>query len=165
MQKILVLVFILAVFSLGWLSSSMYAVASASETPVREPFGQPQSVMKTPSDRVSEDRIHVFSDRIVLDIQNASWSVFTPTRSMEPLISEKANGIELKPRTPSELKIGDIISYKSRFTSGLVIHRITDVGYDENGWYAIVKGDNNPEQDPGKVRFDQVNGVLIGIIY
>jgi signal peptidase I len=84
---------------------------------------------------------------------------------MEPLISDKAHGIELKPKSPSELKVGDVILYKSDFTTGLVIHRIIETGYDENGWYSIVKGDNNAEQDPGKVRFDQINGVLIGIIY
>ena len=31
--------------------------------------------------------------------------------------------------------------------------------------YFIMKGDNNPTSDPGKVRFSQMNRVLIAIIY
>ena len=33
------------------------------------------------------------------------------------------------------------------------------------GIYFILKGDNNPEQDPGRVRFKQIKRVLIGVIY
>jgi len=165
MQRFLVVIFVLAVFGLGWLSSSMYATALEAES--QKPFllGQPQSAVSTPADRVAENQIHVYDDRIILDVRNASWASFTPTKSMEPLISEKAHGIELKPKSPSDLKIGDVISYNSEFTTGIVIHRIIKTGFDEQGWYAVVKGDNNAEQDPGKVRFEQVNGVLIGIIY
>jgi len=163
MQKILTIIFILSVFGLGWVSSSMFAIASATGS--QQPLGFGQAVLSTPSDRVSEDKIHVFDDKIVLDIKNASWASFTPTHSMEPLISDKSHGIELSPKSPEELKVGDVISYNSDFTTGLVIHRIIKTGVDENGWYAIVKGDNNAEQDPGKVRFDKINGVLIGVIY
>jgi len=162
MQKTLIILFILSVFALGWVSSSMYAVASTMDSQM--PLGG-QSAISTPSQRVSEDNIHVFSDKVVLDIENASWASFTPTHSMEPFISDKSYGIELKPKSPVELKVGDVISYNSDFTTGLVIHRIIETGLDEQGWYAIVKGDNNAEQDPGKVRFDKVNGVLVGIIY
>jgi hypothetical protein len=162
MQKFLIIVFVLSVFALGWVSSSMYAVAANSG--LQSPSGG-QAALSTPSDRVSEDKIHVFSDKIVLDIKDASWASFTPTHSMEPFISENSNGIEIKPSSPADLKIGDIISYKSDFTTGLVIHRIIETGFDQNGWYAIVKGDNNAEQDPGKVRYEDINGVLIGIIY
>lgn len=162
MQKTLIILFILSVFTLGWVSSSMYAIAANMNS--LQPFGG-QSVLDTPADRVSEDEIHVYSDKVVLDLKDASWASFTPTHSMEPLISEKAHGIEIKPKSPSEMKVGDVISYNSDFTTGLVIHRIIETGFDEQGWYAVVKGDNNAEQDPGKVRFDDVNGVLVGIIY
>jgi hypothetical protein len=33
------------------------------------------------------------------------------------------------------------------------------------GWYAIMKGDNLSYSDPGKIRFDQVQRVVIGILY
>jgi hypothetical protein len=163
MQRILTIVFILSVFGLGWVCSSMFALVEA--TGAQQPFGLSQSLLDTPADRVSEKDIHVFDDKIILDIKNASWASFTPTHSMEPLLSEKAHGIEVKPTSSSNLEVGDVISYNSDFTTGLVIHRIIETGYDDKGWYAIVKGDNNSEQDPGKVRFDDINGVLIGVIY
>ena len=166
MSRLTIIAFVILVFSLGWVCSSMYAAAS-SQT-VQKPLvlnSDGQKALSTPSDRVSEDRIHVYSDRIVIDIKDASWATFTPTHSMEPLISEKANGIETKPKSFTELKAGDVISYKSEYADGIIIHRIIKTGFDENGWYAIVKGDNNSEQDPGKVRFDQINGVLVGVIY
>ena len=166
MSKLLVIAFVTLVFSLGWISNSMYASASSQNT--QKPFlfnSNGQMVLSTPSDRVSEDRIHVYDDKIVIDLKDASWATFTPTHSMEPLISERANGLEIKPKSFTELKVGDIISYKSEYADGIIIHRIIKTGFDEKGWYAIVKGDNNSEQDPGKIRFEQVNGVLVGVIY
>ena len=162
MQRTLITIFVLAVFGLGWISSSMYAVAENANA--QKPFGG-QGTTATPENRISENQIHVYDDRIILDVKNASWASFTPTHSMEPLISDQSHGIEIKPKSNSDIKIGDVISYSSDFTTGLVIHRVISTGYDETGWYAIVKGDNNAEQDPGKVRFDKINGVLIGIIY
>lgn len=165
MQKSLIIIFVLAVFSLGWISNAMYAIAANSGAQQPASFNQAQAVFETPADRISQDKIHVFSDKIVLDIEGATWATFTPTHSMEPFISEKANGIELKPNSPMELKVGDIVSYESEFADGLIIHRIIQTGFDEQGWYAIIKGDNNPAADPGKARFEQIHGVLIGIIY
>ena len=166
MTRFLFIAFVVLVFSLGWVCSSMYAAVSSQSTQMPFIFSsQGQKAVSTPSDRVSEDQIKVYSDKVVLDLKGASWSTFTPTHSMEPMISEKANGIELKPKSPDELKVGDIISYKSDFADGIIIHRIIESGFDDNGWYAIVKGDNNSEPDPGKVRFEQINGVLVGVIY
>ena len=47
----------------------------------------------------------------------------------------------------------------------LIVHRVVRTGYDRNGWYAIAKGDNIEQPDPDKIRFDQINGVLVAIIY
>jgi len=162
MQRTLITIFVLAVFGLGWISSSMYAVAENANA--QKPFGG-NGTVAAPENRISESQIHVYDDRIILDVKNASWASFTPTHSMEPLISDQSHGIEIKPKSSSDITVGDVISYSSDFTTGLVIHRVISTGYDETGWYAIVKGDNNAEQDPGKVRFDKINGVLIGIIY
>ena len=61
--------------------------------------------------------------------------------------------------------MGDIISYRSSIAGGLVVHRVIGTGVDDQGVFYIVQGDNNPVRDPEKVRFDQIHGVLIGIIY
>ncbi|MBW3022887.1 hypothetical protein KY308_02195 [Candidatus Woesearchaeota archaeon] len=166
MSRFLFTAFVLLVFSLGWVCSSMYTASGSENTQMPFLFNsQGQKVWSTPSDRISEDQIHVYDNKVVLDLEDATWSTFTPTHSMEPMISEKANGLEVKPKSFVELNVGDVISYKSELAGGIVIHRITETGFDTEGWYAIVKGDNNSAQDPGKVRFSQINGVLVGVIY
>ncbi|MCX8147179.1 MAG: signal peptidase I [Candidatus Woesearchaeota archaeon] len=121
--------------------------------------------ISSPSDHIKEDKIHVYSDRIVIDVSNASWASFVNTNSMDPVIDSGANSIEIAPKSEEEIKVGDIISFTTDYTSGLVIHRVVSIGYDEQGIYYVTKGDNNPTADPGVRRFNDVKGIVIGIIY
>jgi len=45
------------------------------------------------------------------------------------------------------------------------VHRVVYKGKDSIGTYFILKGDNNEEVDPGKVRFEQIKYKTIAIIY
>ena len=72
------------------------------------------------------------------------------------------NTIRIK--VPAEsLQIGDIISYSKG--ENIIIHRIVNKDYDEKGLYFVLKGDNNPLSDPGKVRADQILGKVVAIFY
>ena len=42
---------------------------------------------------------------------------------------------------------------------------ITKLGEDEEGWFAVTKGDNSKKEDTEKVRFGQVKYVIAGILY
>ncbi|OGM02715.1 signal peptidase I [Candidatus Woesearchaeota archaeon RBG_13_36_6] len=119
----------------------------------------------TPQDRIKEEQIKVYENMVVIDLENASWAKFVSTGSMIPTLSEDANAIELTPSSPKEIYVGDIISYVSPDGEDIIIHRVVEIGEDEQGWYAITKGDNNQLNDPFKVRFEQIERVLIGIIY
>lgn len=121
--------------------------------------------ISSPSNHIEESQIHVYKDRIVIDIDDAQWAKFTDTNSMDPVLDKEANSIELKPESPNDVSIGDIISYRSDYTDGLVVHRIIEKEEDEEGIYFTAKGDNNPSEDPGKIRFDQIEGVLVAVIY
>lgn len=116
-----------------------------------------------PKDRIPESDIFVYSDHVVLNIKNAQWSKFTDTNSMDPVIDAGANALHIVPQYPEDIQIGDIISYESEY--GIIIHRVKQIGYDQDGWYAIAKGDNNPTDDPFRVRFNQIKRVVVGIIY
>ena len=118
----------------------------------------------SPSDWITEKQIEVFSDRVVLDIKDAQWAAFTNTNSMDPVLDENANAIQIVPRSEAEIGVGDIVSYVHP-TAGRIIHRVAYKGQDENGTYFIMKGDNNPTSDPDKVRFDQIKTVTVAIIY
>ena len=84
---------------------------------------------------------------------------------MDPVLDIGHNAIQIIPKSEDEIKVGDIISYKSEQIEGNVIHRVINIGEDNEGWYATLKGDNLRSPDPGKVRFSQVRRIVIGIIY
>ena len=44
-------------------------------------------------------------------------------------------------------------------------HRVIEVGSDTAGGYYIVKGDNNPVEDSEKVRFAQIEGIVVAVVY
>ena len=131
-------------------------------------FANPENLLSaperpSPSNWIKESQIKVYRDRVVLDIKNANWSKFTNTNSMDPFLDEDANAIEILPENPEDIKVGDVISYKTVF--GILIHRVIEIGEDKQGIYYIVKGDNNYLRDPFKVRYEDVEGVLVAIIY
>lgn len=160
MKKTVILLLIINIFILGWLTNNVYSNSST-----QSPYGVDTREKISPNDWIKKDQIHVYEDKIVIDIKGAEWAEFENTNSMDPIIDEYSNSIELKPSHENQLSIGDIVSYRSDYTDGIIIHRIIEIGYDEAGWFAILKGDNNSKEDPGNVRFDQIHGVLVGILY
>ena len=119
----------------------------------------------SPADRIKDEQIHVYQDRIVIDLKNAEWAGFTDTNSMDPVIDIEANAIEIIPKSEDEIQVGDIISYKSNYADGTIIHRVIEIGQDNYGWFCRVKGDNLASPDPGKVRFPDIERVVVGILY
>jgi len=74
---------------------------------------------------------------------NSVIVAFVEGISMEPLF--RAGDLVILQK-PNDLKIGDVIVYKKN-NGALVIHRIIDVAYCQNGVFYIVQGDNNPIPD------------------
>lgn len=116
----------------------------------------------SPANWVQDNQILIYPDRIVILVPNATLSRYANTKSMDPIIDFNANGIEIKPQSPQDIHVGDIISYEKG--GNLIVHRVINIGVDENGWYCITKGDN-AIQDDGKIRFDSIRSVTIIIIY
>lgn len=117
----------------------------------------------SPSDWIKENQIQVYPQQVVLDIPGAKWARFTNTNSMDPFIDETANAIEISPSNPDAIQVGDVIAYQTSY--GVLIHRVIEKGIDEQGIYYVVKGDNNQFKDPFKVRFADVQGVVVAVIY
>jgi len=122
-------------------------------------------VESSPFKRISRDDIRIYNDRIIMYVNKAFAAGFARSRSMYPFINENVFALEVKPKSQDELRVGDVIGFESKTFNTSIIHRIIDIGEDEQGWYAITKGDNNPVPDPGKVRFEDISGVLVGLIY
>lgn len=153
-------------FFAGWFAHGFYVAIkpSVTEQPT-DIFSIEKNNLASPSNHLENKHIRVYNDLILLDVQDASWSVFTDTRSMEPVLNAHTNGIEIKPKSEEDIHIGDIVSYTSKYAEGIIVHRIIDKQTDEQGTYYILKGDNNPTADPGKIRFTQIHGVIVGIVY
>jgi len=150
-------ILLFAVFSLGF--SVSYFISLMQDTQ-----NQNNLLLTTnaPSDFISEDKITVYPDKVIIQIDNASLSSYAPTGSMRPLFDSGANGIRIIPKSPDNIHIGDIISFGR--DSGLIVHRVVEKGTDEQGVYFITKGDNNQIQD-GKVRFSEIRYLTVGVLY
>ncbi|MFC1755383.1 signal peptidase I [Thermoproteota archaeon] len=166
-NKILISSFVTCFFAgilIGILWASMNPIGS--EMPLSMNILSPVSTeLVSPSDHITESDIHVFSDKIIIDIDNASWASFTDTNSMDPFIDAGSNSIEILPQSEDDIQVGDVISFRTGFSAGLIIHRVVEVGEDSKGKYYITKGDNNELKDPGKRRFDDIAGVVVAVIY
>ncbi|MBI4895719.1 MAG: signal peptidase I [Candidatus Aenigmarchaeota archaeon] len=162
MNKSIIAILMIAAFALGYLAANPSVLSAPTEVIAANLDGKAIERI-SPQDHIKENQILVTSDKITLNIKDASWSTFTDTNSMDPVLDQGSNGIEVAPASINDVKVGDIISYRSKY--GLIIHRVVKTGFDEQDWYALVKGDNNPVNDPDKVRFDQIHGVLVAIIY
>ena len=83
--------------------------------------------------------------------------------SMYPLLYKGAETILIKP-PESEIKLGDIINFRVKDV-GLIVHRIVKIGTDDTGKYFVTRGDNNPVIDEYKIRYKNIEGVVIAILY
>ena len=119
----------------------------------------------SPYDWIKLEQINVYEDEVIIRIEKPEWAIYTDTNSMDPLIDSTSNAIEIIPKTKEDIHLGDIVAYEPELKEGIVTHRVIDIGQDEEGWYAILKGDNNEKPDPGKVRFWQIRRVVVAIIY
>ena len=152
--KIWILLLVLALLSWG--------VLSVSERQFPAAFGGVAEI-SSPGNWVQREQIKVYEEGVVLTIPNAIWASFTDTNSMDPVLDSDAHALEVLPQNSAAIQVGYIISYKTPY--GVLVHRVVEIKSDEEGIYYIVKGDNSPFRDPGRVRFEDVKGVVVAIIY
>ncbi|MBR9692219.1 signal peptidase I [Candidatus Woesearchaeota archaeon] len=130
---------------------------------VRYAFSLDSSAVDSPSDHIAIEDLHVFKDKAVIDTDNLIWARVLDTHSMEPVLNANSVSLELLPSTFSDISVGDVISYSHNLK--VIIHRVILISEDSAGWYCVTKGDNNKEADDYKVRFSDVKGVLVGVLY
>jgi len=160
-MKTSILIMFSIVFLLGFLSANIASFYLISGLEVPFLFWN-SSNDDAPFDFIDERDIKVYHDRIVIFIDDASLSKYAPTGSMLPIFDQGANGIRIAPNSEEDIHVGDIISYER--AGRLIVHRVVEKGIDEEGVYFIAKGDNNEISD-GKVRFDNIRYVTVGVIW
>lgn len=118
-----------------------------------------------PKDRVMEDQIRVSRNKVVIDIDNIYWGYMLDSNSMDPLLDEGTTVLTVKPSGPNDISIGDLLVYKANLSEYNIVHRVINISADDEGIFFITKGDNNPYDDPFRIRFNDVVAIVIGIIY
>ena len=149
------LVFMIFVFALGFVIGNFWDYFSITR-------GITGAAVNAPSDFINNREILVYPDRIVIKISGATISNYDSTGSMEPVLGEGANGIGVKPVSQNEINVGDIVPFRKG--DDLIVHRVISRGADSEGVYFITKGDNSNFED-GKIRFSDIEKVLVGVIY
>ena len=119
----------------------------------------------SPFEWVKHNQIDVYSNKVVIEVKNAQKRLFLDSNSMDPLLDEFSSTIEVKPKKASDIHVGDIVAYKSPESDIPWVHRVVEIGEDSYGIYFMLKGDNNSFEDEAKVRFNQIEGIVIGIVY
>ena len=120
---------------------------------------------ESPADRLQDSDINVFANSVRVDIKNAKWRAYIDSNSMDPLIDEGTTTIEIKPKNANEIKVGDIVAYDVEGYDYAFVHRVIEIGNDENGVYFVTKGDNYYKEDSNKVRLNDVEGIVVGVLY
>ncbi len=118
----------------------------------------------SPRDWIKESNIEMRPDGVFIHFNNPQWAILADTNSMDPVFDSEAHLIQTLVTSQDEVHVGDILSYSSPLGFSIV-HRVIEIGNDEDGWYAITKGDNNPTPDPWKIRFEWVRRITVAIIY
>ena len=142
----------------------IFLTANVQVSGVESPVGShKENKANAPSDKINQNSIEVYEDKVVIKIGNASLSKYAGTQSMVPVFDKGANGIRIIPENEKCIELGDIVTYESD-NGDLIVHRVIEIGEDEQGTYFVVKGDNNLFSD-GKIRFSQIRYITIGILY
>ena len=119
----------------------------------------------SPANFFNTDQIKVYRDRVILEQENIVWAGFEDTKSMLPIINKNSNALQIIPNCPEDIQLGDIVSYRSHYADGIIIHRVIHIDEDSEGIYFVLKGDNNPTSDPGRIRCNQIDRKVVAIIY
>ena len=116
-----------------------------------------------PQVRIGADTLRLEENYVRFDVTGVEVGIVSDSKSMVPILDENNLVLEIMPKSPGEIRVGDIIIYE--LNGERIIHRVIEVGADDDAWFVIAKGDNNPVADPEKVRWQQIRGVVIGIMY
>ena len=118
--------------------------------------------VNAPSSHISEGDIIASKGNVIINVSNLILTRYVNSDSMAPLLGNGAMGIEIIPTSKEDIHVGDVVTF--RRDDILIAHRVVEIGSDEDGGYFITKGDNNNAEDD-KIRFEQIESVLVGVIY
>lgn len=164
MKGLLIVTVLVLFFLLGFISNAAINYGVYTGQGLQKLSSTQAKEQPSPSDYIKENQIDVQGNKVILNIRGVSWSSFADTNSMDPLLDDNSNALEIVP-VCEDLRAGDIVVYNSIIYDDYIVHRIQSINFDDGGIYFRLKGDNNPALDPEKVRCDQIKYQVIGVLY
>ncbi len=117
-----------------------------------------------PTNVTGQDALDFSPDKATLHVAQPFGAVLTDSDSMRPVMDEDTMLVQIPPEQ-REIRPGDIIAFTANYSATIIVHRVIAVGKDDEGWFAITKGDNNVKPDPEKVRRDDLIGITAATVY
>lgn len=165
MKKKYIFVFVCVIIAMIAITKS-FGTMNSLESPLELDSSNATLKISSFSDsRLQKEDIRIYEDKVIVSVDSPVIARFTDTDSMKPTFDSEANAIEIVPESPEEVHVGDIASYYSDIANTVIIHRVVETGYDEQGWYAYFEGDALDERDPEKVRFNKIQRVVVMMIF
>ena len=93
------------------------------------------------------------------------YSNVQDTHSMQPVIGGNSTVIRFVPEGSSDIKLCDMVEFGTAEKAPWALHRIVEIGQDEEGTYYVTKGDNNNLVADRKVRFKDIHYVVLAVVY
>lgn len=161
--------------SRSWIWSIALGLLLVAAMSLSAGFGLAVFLLDSPSVAAAPERVDFASawrQAVALGTAEGEIKPITgPTESMLPTM-QTGQRMVVSRVSHLELKVGDIvIVYQWQpFQHGgqeliLVGHRIVDLGEDEQGWWAVTKGDNNLYRDQTLRRADDLCCKIIAVLY
>ena len=116
----------------------------------------------SPSNTILDDSITANNTSVSFFVDNPLLVRYSDSGSMLPFIDKDSTGVFIRPKSENDINVGDIINFRKE--GKLIVHRIVEKGQDNGGVYFITKGDNNNIYDE-KIRFEDIDSVLVAVIY
>ena len=164
MNKMPYLSALVLVFVLGWAINSLYSTYSAEEEVPFTLFAFLNPHKAAPYNRIDDSQILIDNEGLTVVQDRLTLANYAPTGSMLPFITEGHTGIEI-PASDTEIYVGDIVAYRPSFSPNtLVVHQVVEIREINGENCYIRKGFNNIVSD-GCIKKDQVEYVLVGVLF
>jgi len=113
--------------------------------------------------QISPDQIRVYPDAVMIGYPGLHYARVM-SNSMAPVITDTSTVLERVPGSASDVHVGDIISFYEPSVDDVVLHLVTEREESAGKVFFKTKGVANPQEDPWTVPFENVKGVMVGVL-
>ena len=109
-----------------------------------------------PSPRLDIPAPRIEGTNVIIELKKPRLAAVWSSNSMERYIDSGHCLIEETEFTQDDIHIAQVIVH-----SGGIVHSVYALGADIDGWFCRTWGDNNYEPDPQKVRFEDIEAIVV----